>query len=48
MSTNLGDMSLDGIILPLLSTSLSGSTYTGVANHQTALEIANPSRYESS
>lgn len=45
--TNLGDMSLDGILLPLLPTSLSGSTYTGVANHQTALEVANPSTYES-
>ncbi len=45
--TNLGDVNLDGIMLPLLPASLSGSSYTGVADHRTPLEIANPSRYES-
>ena len=48
ISTLIGDVSLDGVILPLLPTTLSGSSYTGMADHQTHFEIGRPEIYESS
>lgn len=48
ISTLIGDVSLDGVILPLLPTTLSGSSYTGMADHQTHFEIGHPEIYESS
>lgn len=48
VSTYIGDVSLSGVNLPLLRASLSGSSYTGMADHAKSLNIANPERYESS
>ncbi len=48
ISTLIGDVSLDGVSLPLLPATLSGSSYTGMADHQTYLEVSRPDIYESS
>lgn len=48
ISTYIGDISLDGVMLPLLPATLSGSTYTSMADHHTYIEVKNPQLYESS
>lgn len=47
VATYIGDISLNGVDLPLLRATFSGSSYTGMADHQTHLSIAHPEIYES-